>query len=158
MPNPVTAIVRTKEPTIAVTASSAYSSGDVIGGEIELTKMARQGGAIGLDSILVRDEDVQDPIIDFLFFDENPAGTFTDHEACPDLGAADTPKVVAHVRIAASDYETVGSVAHGSLANLGRLIKLAKGATSLWMVMVLGSTPTFTATDHLSVVLGYFQD
>ncbi len=120
MVNPVGGFSEQIVPTITVTASSAYSSGDVLGGAIELAKAVRgPGGSATLQTLMVSDVAEQDAAIELLVFDSEPGQTYTDHEACPTL-AADISKLIAKITIAAADYTSIGGLAINDIAGLGQ--------------------------------------
>jgi hypothetical protein len=158
MTNPVGGFSAQITPALAVTASSAYSSGDVLGGALELPKAVRHPGASAiLQTLFVTDVAEQDAAIQLLVFDSEPGQTYTDHEACPTL-AADIAKLIAKVTIAAADYVSTGGLAINDIAGLGRPLKAAKGGTSLWVVPVLGGTPTYGDTTDVVMRFGFLQD
>jgi hypothetical protein len=158
MTNPVGGFTKQVAPVLEVTASSAYSSGDVLGGALELPAAVRHAGASAiLNTLLVTDVEEQDAAIELLIFDREPTQTYTDHEACPELDE-DIAFLIAKVTIANGDYVSVGGLAINDISGLGRPLKAAKGVSSLWVVPVLGGTPTYGATTDVRMLFAFLQD
>lgn len=135
--------VVTLAPT--VTASSAYTAGDCIGGKLTLAAaVAVSGGASLLHQIVLTDIANQKPEGTILIFNANPsAATLTDKTVA--ALSTDGPKVIASIPVVAADWQTVNGKAFADLSNLGRQLKAASG-TSLYAAFVTTSTPTFAAT------------
>jgi hypothetical protein len=137
----------TVTPTIAVSTSPAYTSGDVIGGKITLTSAVQvSGGASLLHAIQLVDRSNQKPTGNIIIFNADPSGSTLTDNAAVSIAAADALKVVSVIPIAASDWVTIDSKAFTTtLVGLGRKMKAASG-TSLYAAFVTTSTPTFAAT------------
>lgn len=157
----------TNVATVAPTVStSAYTSGDVVGGA---TRIPRALGAYArgvLKTVLVRDADAQKAALTLLLFKDAPTGIAADNAALS-LSTSDLALLVGKVNVAASDYETVGgkSVAvvdvaaalQGSAGDPSdRLQHLRTG--DLWLVIVTTGTPTYAAASDLSLDLGFLTD
>ena len=71
------------KPTVTVSASPDYTSGDTLGGKITLTNIARAAGSgMVLTSLVITDAANQKPEGEILVFDANPAdSTLTDNAA-----------------------------------------------------------------------------
>lgn len=144
-------------PTIVV-STGIYAVNDVVGGEITLTGALRAADSTGvLQSVLIKDNSNQKAPLTLLFFNENPAGTFTDNGACPDL-TADLSKIVRKVNIAAIDYETIGTVAIADVSAVAKMVKAGTSSGDLWLVIVTTGTPTYGATSDLIVHCGFLED
>ena len=142
-------------PTIS---TSAYVSGYVVGGLITISGAARiNGGVVTVQDLLIIDEANQRAPLTLLFFDSPPAGTYTDHAACPTLGE-DADKVIGQVNVAASDYTTTGGAAIAHKQNLSFVLPNNNNDTSLRLVMVTTGTPTYTAADDLMIKFKLYQD
>lgn len=134
--------------SIAVTKSSAYSTGNILGGLITLSSPNSPTEEPSLCSILqslaIMDPDSQAIALDLFFFNQLPASTFTDKTAfAPSV--ADLQNCIGVVHIASTDFIAAG--ASGDIANvvnLGRVIKSANGGTSIYCVPVIRGTPTYT--------------
>ena len=144
--------------TPTITSGSAYSAGYTMGGIQTISNAMRVSSGKGtIASLLVTDASNQKSAIDILFFDSTPSGgTYTDRAALV-LAAADLPKLVRKVSVAASDYVTYGSYA---IADIGAICKAisANGGTSLYALIVCQGTPTYTSTSALSLKVGLYRD
>lgn len=141
-----------------VTASSAYSANDVIGGLMTFNLMNRASGkGVVLQSILLKDWANQKPAGTLYLFNDNPtASTYTDHGALT-IHADDRAKWKRDIQVAASDWttRTIGgaSVAACDLQGKcgGVIVPVAQ---AIYGIFVTTSTPTFAATTNFSVSLG----
>lgn len=141
---------------ITVTASSAYATGNLVGGKLSFTSAARSGISSGIiQSVIINSASAQSAsTFDIVFFNSDPTGTtFTDKTAFS-IASADLPKVlgIAHC----TDVTTIG----GSIAlalNFGLPFVLAQG-TTLYGAIIVRGTPTFTATSDVTARLSILQD
>ena len=140
-------------PTIAVSASPDYSSGDSMGGKITLTNVARvTGGLSKLQTITVIDRANQKPAGTLLFFGADPAAaTITDNAAF--AISTDVLKVVASHAIAAADYVTIDSIAFLCYGNINKLVQPV--ATSLYAAFVVTTASNMAATTDLQIAFGF---
>jgi hypothetical protein len=134
-----------------VTASSAYASGQAIGGLITLSNAARVAGGSGLiQSVLVDTKSAQTTSTDVVLFSANPsASTCTDKTAFS-VAAADFDKVigVAHV----TDWTSLGTPSVGQAQNLAVPFALTSGST-IYACAVTRGTPTFSSTSDVTVAV-----
>lgn len=137
----------TVKPTLD---TNAYTTGDVLGSILTLK------GAIArealLNSIVIVDVDNEGIQIDFVFFDSEPTGTYTNNAAAA-IDAADTSKVVGHVSVLTTDYIAVGTdkIGHKAPANL----QIQGRATDdLYVLAIARGTPTFAAATDLTFKFG----
>lgn len=145
-------------PSLTVSTTPAYSSGDNVGGKLTLSNIVRVSGGSGvIQSLLVVDASNQKAAFDVLLFNADPTNTtFTDNGALT-INSADVAKIVRRISVAASDYVTVGGVAVAEIAVGGKPIVPASG-TTMYAAVVTTSTPTYAATTALIVRLGVLQD
>lgn len=146
----------TSKLAVATSTSPAYTSGDVVGGKVNVTTGLRALGGI-LNGGTIRDvvfhsKSTQTGNYDVIFFDSDPsASTFTDNGALA-VNVADGPKIVG-----VANLTSVVSLGTGSIHQLlGTCIKFALAAQAdLYAVVVARSTPTFTSTadGQLSVMI-----
>lgn len=142
-------------PSTFAQDTSAYSSGDVVGGLVNLGALRAISATAVLKSLVVLDSANQKAALTILLFSGLPAGTFTDNGALV-LSAADLALVVAKVNVLASDYETVASRAIAQL-DLSLVLKGLDGTRNLYMVIVTTGTPTYTAL-CLKIRFGILND
>ena len=150
----------TAAPTITVSTSPAYSAGDLVGGKLTLSSLLRTSGGTGLlQSILLRDTSNQKAALELIIFDSDPSSTtFTDNGALS-INAADVPKIIRRISIAAADYVTIGSMAVADTDPVSKVLKAASGVDLYaCLVAATGSTPTYASTSALSLTIGVLQD
>ena len=143
-------------PTIS---ASAYASGDVFGGEIEITNAARVSGGGGLitDVVMAVEDDGSADFaankIELWFFKSNPAGTYTDNAA---LAVSDADAFEVERVVTLDEYYDGGNVTILSAANLN--IGYNCDATSLWAVPVIRAAITPDATDAVQFRFKLIRD
>jgi len=143
---------KSASPTIS---TSVYAAGDAIGGLLEWTDAVRvSGGSAILQSVTIVDKDSERAAMDLVLFD----ATFTapTDNAAFDPTDAELAGVVGVVPIYSGDYSAFSDNAVAHRSGLGMPLVLA--GTSLFGALVARSTPTYTATTDLSVILGILQD
>jgi len=139
---------------LTVTASSAYSAGNSIGGKITIANAVRVSGGVAiLSSIQLLDRANQKPVGTIYIFDADPsAATLTDKTGF--VFSTDDLKVVAQIPVYSSDWITTNSKALANLPGLARLVQAASG-TTLYAAFVTTSTPTFAATTDVQIIFGF---
>lgn len=145
-------------PLIPTTATQ-YSSGDCVGGIIQLKgAMSRENGTGIIKSIVVKDNLNQKSALTLLFFNALPTGmTSTDNSAFV-YGTTAFYQQVAKVNIASADYETINSKAVLNLDAISTAVQ-AVGSTDLYMIIVTTGTPTYAADSaSLSITISLLQD
>jgi hypothetical protein len=143
-------------------STSAYASGDSIGGAVKLSRLLEQYGAGVLKNVVVIDKDNQKPALTIFFFDRPPAAT---DNAAFSPTAAEIARCIGMVPVASADYTTVGSraVANVDCADVLQARPDTAGdptqaAGDIWAVLVTTSTPTYTTTTGLDLRLGVLLD
>lgn len=142
-------------PVIKVTptiSTSAYSSGDVVGGKMTIE------GANGLRGLLthisVYDADGEGVQLDFFFFDADLEGTYTDNDAFA-IAADDISKWIGVVSIATSDYYAAGSDKVATIRPHLVIERGSNGEENLYAICVIRSATTYTAVSDLKFQFGY---
>ena len=147
------------KPTVTVSASPDYTSGDTLGGKITLTNIARAAGSgMVLTSLVITDAANQKPEGEILVFDANPAdSTLTDNAAFV-LHADDIAKVIARFPVVTADYYTANSgKAIATLNGLNRVLAPASGRT-LYMAFVTTTAANLAATTDIGMALSVLRD
>lgn len=143
---------------LALTASSAYTSGNLVGGLITLLKTmvtVRHPGAGVLQSIRLNFKDAQTAEFDVYGFSANPsATTFTD-KATPSIAAADVFKVRPPIKLTTA---TSGLGTHTSYGTDAIARAALNGSTTDYFAIVAIGTPTFGATTGAQFCAAYLQD
>lgn len=147
----------TIRPTIAVETTPDYVANDVVGGEIALTNAMRVSGGTGvLGSITLSDATNTKPELDLVFFESNPAGTYTDNAAFPN-GDTDNAIRLGYVHIATTDWITFGDGACVTKSVVG-IGLYANGSATPYLVIVTRTGINFAATDDLVAAISVLQD
>jgi hypothetical protein len=138
-------------PTITV---GAYSANDIIGGVITI----RQAGANNnlLVHLGIFDDDGQKVRIDFLFFDDELTGTYTDNAALT-LDAADKSKLRGVAPVYATDYFDVGADAMATANVQLSLFLIDRTIENLFVIALVRGTPTYTTTSSLRFEFGFLD-
>ena len=146
-------------PTI--TASSAYASGNQIGGLLTIPGV-NAGGSEGtrLEKIVVVDKAGQSAAVDVLVF--NAAPSVGSDKAAVAISAADlATKCIGNAKILSADYSSAGtpSVATYTRPSGPLFAKPVQGgAATLYAVLVSRGTPTFTSTSDIIVKFQFSWD
>lgn len=140
-----------------VISTSAYASGDVLGGKLTLTDVVNANGLGGfIHSVTVIDQSKQKSRLDLLIFGADPAASaFVDNAALA-VGAADQPNIIGAIPITAADYLDVGAIAVATVRGVGLAFDLLAGR-ALFAVAMCGGAPTYTGTDDLIFRIGIAQ-
>lgn len=134
---------------LTVTASSAYTAGDSLGGLQTLSSVGSHGGYLHTVSIFSASGDTAEA--DAFVFNANPsASTCTDKTAFA-LAAADAGKLLPGSPIAITSSFAAGTPTVRVAQNLA----IPFAATTLYVCYVTRGTPTFSATTDTSVQLGF---
>jgi hypothetical protein len=136
-------------PTIS---TSAYTSGDAIGGLLTFANAARVSGGGGvIQSVTIVDKDQERPPLDLVLFDQ----TFTNtaDNAAFDPTDADLANVIGVVSINA--WANFNDNAVGTAAGVNLPYDLT--GTDLFGQLVVRAAPTYTATSDIIVILQVVQ-
>lgn len=143
---------------IAVTTSNgvAYSSGDQIGTVMEVVKASEDDrGILELKNIVVVDKEKQDKSLDIFFFDEQPTNAVADNSSADIAVAELIAKAIGCVNVPIAGYNDFATGSIATVRNVGLILKANKVADkSIWMLIVVRGTPTYTTTSGLMVKLG----
>lgn len=138
----------------------AYADHDSIGGLLTLTSPFGAGVGLIVNSITIQDLDADNacPMV-ALFFEELPGSTTFTNNAIVALADADVPKVIHKAKIAASDYDALGTTCMvAEVTNLGFALHPRGPAGKFYMhLMSDGGTPTWAVGD-LSLTVGVLID
>lgn len=141
------------EVTPTVTASSAYTAQDQVGGIMTITDACPQDSQTAkLVSVTVVDQAKQGVELVVFFFDELPTVASTDHNA---LNVADdelSGKCIGFVTIPAASYQAVNAGTVGTVleSSCGLVCNSKESGGNIYAVAKTTGTPTFAATDDLT--------
>jgi hypothetical protein len=141
-----------------VTASSAYASGNAVGGLMTLANAARVSGSAGapgtsglIQNVVVNSQSAQTAQVDVFFFSSNPTGTTCTDKTAFSLASTDFDKVLGVATIpATTGWYSGGTASVGQAPNLAMFYALSS-STSLYACAVVRGTPTFSATSNISI-------
>lgn len=141
--------------TPTVTASSAYASGNVVGGKLTFSSALLTAGSGVLESIWVSITTAITATFVLAIFDTNPTNsTWTDKSAAA-INASDIPFLVGIYTLATAQ-SNLGTHTIYNLDGIGKAINA--GATTLYGVLVTTGTPTFGSTSAVKISIGILQD
>lgn len=144
-----------------VTASSAYTAGDAIGGLMTIAGASRVSGSLGaagtggiIQQVAANSKSLQTTQVDVFIFNSNPTGSTCTNKTAFALATADFDKVIGVASIPGtaannSGWFGGGTGSVGQANNLAMAFDLAS-ATSIYACAVARGTPTFTATSDIS--------
>lgn len=133
--------------TPTISASSAYSSGDAVGGKATLTSALGANNKGILRSIVVVDMAAQGAALTIQFFSADPSNTtFTDNGAL-DIHDTDAATAIGMVKIATTDYQAYADNTIACKSDL--FLPLEGAAQTIYAGIITTGTPTYAATDDL---------
>ena len=148
---------RTSAPSVTptLTAASAYTAGNVVGGLLTFASAVDAALSGILQRVTINCKSVQTAGFKLYVFAANPSSsTFTDKTA-PAIAAADVGKLVDVIALASPDS---GLGTHTLYVADGLADAFVLAAASLYAVLVTTATPTFGSTSDISVSLGILKD
>lgn len=158
----VQGLTHTVEVTPTVSASSAYTAEDQVGGIMTIEGACQKMNSnSSLISLIVTDKAKQSAALTVFFFDELPTVASSDNAAIDITDAEMLDKCVGHVTVAASDYQSVSGSSVACLGAAGTKAPSFKSKTSggkLYAVVKTTGTPTYGATGDLSFKFTFAQD
>ena len=146
-------IVFKDTPTIT---AGAYSANEAVGGLITFTNVATTDsrGSGVIQSITIIDDAAQNAELELHLFDRTFTAT-TDNAAF-DPTDADLENYIGYILVTTADYAGFVDNSAAHVSNVGLAFNLA--GTSLFGQLVTRGTPTYAATDDLTIKIGVLQD
>lgn len=145
---------------LAPTTSQAYTAGDLMGSAaLELSSVFRSTSVMTglLQSIRLGDLTTQQGAFDFLLLDTATTGTTYTNDSAFDLGDGDIAKTLGHVELIESDYSAFNDNGIATVRNIGLPVQATTG-TSLFVVSIVRSAPTYVTTGDLKAKFGFLVD
>lgn len=134
-----------------VTASSAYATGNAVGGLITFTNVARVSGGSGLiQSVVAYTKSAQSSGLELWVFSANPSGSTCTDKTAFSVASADFDKVVWVFAI--SSWYSGGTPSVGLSSDRAIPYALSSG-TSFYACLVTRSTPTYASTSDVSIAV-----
>jgi hypothetical protein len=141
--------------TPTVTASSAYTAGNEVGGLITFANAVGNIQTGILQAVRLNFKDAQTAEFDVTFFSSNPsASTWTDKSA-PAINAADVFKVQPTIKLTNAS-SVLGTHTNYGQDGIGRTISL--GSTSFYAVVTTPGTPTFASANDMQLCASILRD
>jgi len=138
-----------------VTASSAYTAGNAVGGLITLSNINRASGlSVFMQSIVVNSKSLQSAQLDLVFFNANPTGSTCTDKTAFSVATADAAKLVGAAHVSDWTASGLGSVGQMQQPPIG----ITPSGTAVYACMVTRGTPTFTATSDLTLIVSSVQN
>lgn len=136
----------------AITASSAYSAGQVLGAPLEIAGATRETKGLSyLRTLLILDASNQKSAIDVLFFNQNPGNIGADGAAL-NLSAAQLLMMIGIVSVLTADYVTLKAATNAIATKVPNiLIPAMQGSKSIWAAFVSRGTPTYGTVTDLTI-------
>lgn len=149
-------------PTIS---TSAYTSGDQIGGIMDLSDCIRQdsNGTFGVSELVgvtILDKDKQSVAMDIWLFNVSPTVTSTDNAAFAMTAANLVLQCVGYVSVGVA-YSAAAAVSVSSTVNLNKVVQVSNTVASpshLFAIVVVRAAPTYTTTTSLQFKFEFFMD
>ena len=128
-----------------------YSTGDLIGGKLELEDAVKFGGGGGLiqSVMLTNKADAVGVNKDVIFFSSDPAGTTFTENAALNLIEADVVKIVGVAQI--NTWVDMTDTSIGFALDLAMPFVLASGVTSLFCAMIERGTMNYDGVGDLTL-------
>lgn len=136
--------------TPTISAASAYTAGDSIGGELALANAVRAAGEMAVvRAVMVTNKGTNSPGLELWFADRQLGSGATDNAAL-NPGTADLPFLTGRISISSWSTFSTNQVARSDFEECP--IRCNSGTTAYLYPRVTG-TPTFTTTSDLTIVL-----
>lgn len=141
-------IAPTTQPVVS--ASSAYTANDAVGGLLTFASAAIDGFNSGIiDGLLIIDDAAQAAELDLVLF--SATFTATADNAAWNVAEASMENCIGHITL--TDYAAGSANAVGTKSGVGIPFNLGAGNTTIYGQLVTRGTPTYAATDDLTVKL-----
>ena len=139
--------------TPTISAAAIYAAGDALGGLLTFADAALAvGGSGAITKVVIIDDDQELAPVDLVLFDR--AFTPTADNALFAPSDADMQFCIGYVDVAATDYASFvdnSVAAKSSGLRMPFPYQLGAASSSLYGQLVVRSTPTYTATDDITV-------
>ena len=152
-------VVSTK--TVVVEAAptvdtSAYATGELIGGKLTLTNAAAFGLFTGIiNNVTIIDKDKEAADLDVVFFDTNPASTTFTDQAAFDPADADLLNIICTVSVTTDVSFSDNGMSYANNVNCPFQ---TSASTIIYAAIVSRGSPTYTSSSDLLLRVGILQD
>lgn len=155
---PTQALYRQASATPTVSAASAYTAGDQVGGIMIFQSLLLSGKCGQILHASVLDKANQSAVLNLFLFSSLPAVASTDNAALS-ITAAEMAKCCAVITFVAAGYISATTPSFTSEFNQGNIyappfVTSDDSTGTIWGVMKTTGTPTYASTSDLVVTLG----
>jgi hypothetical protein len=141
---------------MAVTASSAYTSGNIVGGKLKLFRALHEPRTGVVQSVRLTSKSAQTAEFDVTLFAGNPSNSTWTDKSAPAINAADVALAMAPIKLTIP-YSGLGTHTVYGQDAIGRAVRIQDGE-DLYAVITVVGTPTFTATTDLQLCVALLLD
>lgn len=144
--------------TPTISAASAYTAGDAVGGLLTFSNAARSSGfPIRVADVTVIDKDSENAALELVLFDRTFTASTDNAVFAP--SDADLANCIGVIEIATTDYHTfsTNSAARWPETTANPGLTAVLNGTDLFGQLVTRGTPTYTATSDLIVIVTCVQ-
>jgi len=153
-------VVRTLTRSVSVTpviTAGAYSAGDVVGGLMEFADAVSAPMKSGMiQTATISDEADQGAALKLLCF--SGSVTVAADNAALSISDDDSRKMVASIAFASADYDDVGGAKVQVKAGINQAFTIPSDRSLYCQLFANASTPTYAATNDVTVTLVILQD
>ena len=147
---PTNTRTKTISVTPTITAASAYTTGDAVGGLLTFSDAALKGYGSGVvQTITIVDKDSEEDTLHLHLFNQTFTAS-TDHDVFSPSDA-DLENYIGRAVVRGGSFLTFEDNSAGSTFNVGLYFNLVAGGTDLFGQLVVAGTPTYTGTSDLIV-------
>jgi hypothetical protein len=139
-----------------VTANSAYTSGNIVGGKMTFENAFLNFSGV-ISSLTIVDRSQQAAAMNIYFFAQDLVGTYADKTSFS-LNASDIENIIGVFQVSSGNYITSGGISIVTLYGLATPVCSNGRIKSLYAVAVTTGTPTYTTTTALIFMPGVLQD
>lgn len=154
--------VRWASSNPTITASSAYTAKDSVGGLLTFTGVtcptSHNGRIIAVQVWDTADQAVE---YDLVLFSSNPTGSTITNKTATNIVLADFAKVLPIINLATTDHFSYSATGLSSLSSLGSSafsVTTTPDAGTLYGALVTRGTPTYTSTTGVTIRIGFSCD
>jgi hypothetical protein len=141
--------------TPTLTASSAYTAGNCVGGLMTFSSILLAAGSGVLQTLVLQCKSTQTATFKFYLYSANPSSSTFTNKSAPSINSADIAKLIGFWTLSTPDS---GQGTHTIYVVDGVGHALNVGATTLYGVLVTTGTPTFASTSDINMVLAVLED
>lgn len=146
---------------LVTTTSQAYSTGDLIGGELSFASAFRSTANMTgiVQSIVIADAATSgQSAIDLWLFKTQTTGTTYTNDTALTIDDADLSKIIGRISVTEGDYYQFANNAAAVLSNVGLPVCATTGTTLYGAAICRSTAPAYSTGSSVTVTLGILQD